>query len=97
MLHSPLDFPAFLTHITSVKSQISSQQELAGAFSSLDHSDSGYIDFEEVKRDLMTTGSKRMSEDQVSAALGGFVERTGRNKGKIAYGRFLEAVYGERT
>ena len=84
MLHSPLDFPVFLTHITSVKSQMSSQEELAGAFSSLDETDGGYIDFEEVKGDLMTSGPDRMTEEQVNTALGGFVEKTGRNKGKVA-------------
>jgi len=97
MVPSPLEFPAFLTYITSVKSQISSRHELIGAITSFDENDSGYIDFEEIKRELMSTGPKRMTEEQVNAALQGFVERTGKNKGKVSYARFLDSMMGDQT
>ena len=97
MVPSPLEFPAFLTYITSLKSQISSRHELIGALTSFDESDSGYIDFEDIKLELMRTGAKRMTEDQVNAALQGFVERTGKNKGKVSYARFLDSMMGDQT
>src|SRR5271170_4961543 len=65
MVPSPLEFPAFLTYITSVKSQISSRHELIGAITSFDENDSGYIDFEEIKRELMSTGPKRSEERRI--------------------------------
>jgi Ca2+-binding EF-hand superfamily protein len=97
MMRTPLDFPVFLTYITSLKSQLSTRDDLAGAFTSFDENDSGYIDFDDLKNDLMTTGPKRMTEEQVNTALKGFVEKTGKNKGKILYLKFLDTMMGERT
>ena len=95
-MHTPLDFPVFLTYITSLKSQLSTKEDLAGAFTSFDENDSGYIDFDDLKNALMTTGPKRMTEEQVNAGLKGFVEKTGKNKGRISYMKFLDTVMGER-
>ena len=97
MMHTPLDFPVFLTYITSLKSQLSTQEDLAGAFTSFDEIDSGYIDFDDIKNDLMTTGPKRMTEEQVNTALKGFVEKTGKSRGRISYIKFLDAVMGEQN
>jgi Ca2+-binding EF-hand superfamily protein len=97
MVHTPLEFPVFLTYITSLKSQLSSRQDLAGAFTSFDENDGGYIDLDDLKKDLMTTGPKRMTEEQVNFALKGFVETTGKNKGKVPYLKFLDTVMGEQT
>lgn len=96
-MHTPLDFPAFLTYITSLQCQLSSREDLAGAFTSFDESDSGYINFEDLKNDLMKTGPKRMTEEQVNITLRGFVEKTGKNKGKVLYIKFLDAVMGGQT
>ena len=97
MMHTPLDFPVFLTYITSLKSQLSTREDLAGAFTSFDENDSGYIDFDDIKNDLMTTGPKRMTEEQVNTALKGFVEKPGKSRGRISYIKFLDAVMGEQT
>jgi len=97
IIPSPLEFPALLTYITSLKSQMSSRHELIGALTSFDESDNGYIDFEDIRRELMTTGPKRMTEDQVNAALQGFIERTGKYKGKVSYTRFLDSMMGDQT
>ena len=96
-MHTPLEFPVFLTYIASLKSQLSSREDLAGAYTSFDENDIGYIDFEDLKNDLITTGPKRMTEEQVNMALKGFVEKTGKNKGKVSYMKFLDAVMGEKT
>lgn len=95
-MHTPLDFPVFLTYITSLKSQLSTREYLAGAFTSFDENDSGYIDFDDLKNDLMTSGPKRMTEEQVNSALKEFFEKTGKNKGRILYTKFLDAAMGER-
>ena len=97
MVPNPFEFPAFLTYITSLKSQLSSRHELVGALTSFDENDGGYIDFEDIKLELMSTGPKRMTEGQINAALQGFVERTGKNKGKVSYTRFLDSMMGEQT
>ena len=93
-LGGPLEFPAFLTYITRLKSEISSCEDLIRAFTAFDENDSGYINFEDVKNCLMTTGPERMSEEQVDVALRNFVEKTGMNKGKVAYTKFLSSVVG---
>jgi Ca2+-binding EF-hand superfamily protein len=95
-LYTPLDFPTFLTYITSLKSQISSHEELVNAFTSFDDHDSGYINADILRNDLTTTGPQRMTNEQVDAALRGFIEKTGKHKGKIAYIKFLEAMTGEQ-
>lgn len=92
---TPLDFPAYLTYLTSLKSQVSSREELTGAFTAFDETDSGYIAYDDLKSELMTTGPQRMTADQVDNALMPFVERTGRNKGKVFYTKFLDVVLGE--
>ena len=97
MMHTPLDFPVFLTYITSLISQLSTREDLADAFTSFDENDSGYIAFDDLKNALMTTGPKRMTEEQVDTALKGFIEKTGKNKGRISYTKFLDTVMGERT
>lgn len=97
LLHTPLDFPTFLTYITSLKSQISSYEELVSAFTSFDDHDSGYITIDVLRNDLTTTGPHRMTDEQVETALRGFLEKTGKHKGKIAYSKFLEAVTGEKS
>jgi Ca2+-binding EF-hand superfamily protein len=97
MIPTPLEFPGFLTYLTSLKSQISSRHELIGALTSFDESDSGYIDFEDIKRELTSTGPKRMTEDQVNVALQGFIERTGKYKGKVSCTRFLDSIMGDQT
>ena len=97
MMHTPLDFPVFLTYITSLKCQLSSREDLAGAFTSFDENDGGHIDLDDLKNDLMTTGPKRMTDEQVNVALKGFVEKTGKNKGKVSYMKFLDAVMGDQT
>lgn len=97
MMHTPLEFPVFLTYITSLKSQLSSREELASAFTSFDEHDSGYIDLDDLKSDLMTIRPKRMTEDQVNVALRGFLEKTGKNKGKVSYLKFLDVVMGDQT
>jgi len=96
ILHKPVDFPVFLTYITSLKSQISSREDLIGAFTSFDENDSGYIDFEDLKNGLMNSGPERITEEQVNIALKGFVEKTGKNKGKISYVKFLDAMMGDQ-
>jgi Ca2+-binding EF-hand superfamily protein len=93
---TPLDFPAYLTYLTSLKSQVSSREELTGAFTAFDERDGGYIAYDDLKSELMTTGPQRMTEDQVDNALMPFVERTGRNKGKVSYTEFLDVVLGEQ-
>ena len=95
-LPPPLEFPAFLTHVSSLMSQLSSRDELRAAFASFDDSDSGLLDFNDLKNDLMTTGSTRMSEEQVDMAFGGFVEKTGKNKGKVVYEILLDSMVGEQ-
>jgi|SRR5271156_1888037 len=97
MLNTPLDFPVFLTHVTSLKSYLSARQDLAGAFTSFDENDAGYVDFEDLKNDLMTTGPQRMTEEQINSALKGFVEKTGKNKGKLSYVKFIDAVMGDQS
>lgn len=94
MLPTPVDFPGFLTYVTSLKSQISTPEDLANAFISFDESDSGYIDFEDLKNDLMNSGPQRMTEEQVNVVLKGFVEKTGKNKGRISYMKFLDEMMG---
>jgi Ca2+-binding EF-hand superfamily protein len=96
-LNDPLDFPAFLTYITSLKSQISSRTDLTNAFISFDENDGGFIDFEDIKNDLITSGAERLTEGQVNMALGGFVEKTGKNKGKVSYVKFLDAMIGDQA
>jgi Ca2+-binding EF-hand superfamily protein len=97
MVPTPIEFPAFMTYITSLKSQISSRHELVGALTSFDENDSGYIEFEDIKCELVNTGPKRMTEDQVNVALQGFVEKTGKNKGKVLYAKFLDSMMGDHT
>jgi len=92
----PLEFPAFLTHVSSLMSRVSSRDELRAAFASFDDSDSGLLDFDDLKNDLMTTGSKRMAEEQVDMALGEFVGKTGKNKGKVMYEMLLDSIVGEQ-
>ena len=94
MLPTPIDFPVFLTYVTSLKSQISTPEDLANAFTSFDENDSGYIDFEDLKNDLMNSGPQRMTEEQVNVVLKGFVEKTGKNKGRISYMKFLDEMMG---
>jgi len=77
-----------------MKSQLSSHEDIIGAFTSFDEGDNGYVDFEELKKELMTSGPKRMSEADVESVLGRFVEKTGKNKGKVAYNKFLDAMVG---
>lgn len=95
-LTSPLEFPAFLTYISSLTSQLSSRDQLHAAFGSFDDSDSGLIDFKDLKNDLMTMGSMRMTEQQVDMALGDFVENTGKNV-KVVYERLLDSMVGQRV
>src|SRR5271169_4133596 len=97
MMHTPLEFPVFLTYISSLKSQLSSRHDLAGAFTSFDENDGGYIDLDDLRNDLIMTGPKRMTEEQVNLALKGFVETTGKNKGKVSYMKFLDTVMGEQA
>src|SRR5271156_6527953 len=92
LLNPPVDFPAFMTYITSLKSQLSSREDIVGTFTSFDEGDNGYVDFEELKTELMTSGPKRMGEEDVESVLGRFVEKTGKNKGKVAYNKFLDAM-----
>jgi len=96
LLSSPLDFPAYMTHLTYLKSQVSSREELAGAFTAFDEKDSGFIEFSDLKHELMSTGPHRMTEEQVETALRGFVEKAGKNKGKVSYGKFLDMMMGEQ-
>jgi len=96
MLPSPLEFPAFVTHISNLTSQLSSREELHTAFACFDDNDTGLLDFRDLKTELMTTGSMRMTEEQVDMALGGFVERTGKMKGKVMYEKFLDSMVGEQ-
>ena len=95
-LPSPIDFPTFLTHITNLSSTVSSRDEIIGAFTAFDEHDSGFVDYEELKRELMSSGRHRLTVDQVESVLGGSVERTGRNRGRVGYGRFIDSVLGER-
>jgi Ca2+-binding EF-hand superfamily protein len=93
---TPLNFPAYLTHLASLKSQVTSREDLTDAFSAFDENDSGCIDYNDIKNELMMTGPQRMTEDQVENALRAFVERTGRNRGKVSYTKFLDALMGEQ-
>jgi len=77
-------------------SQLSSRDELRAAFACFDDVDSGLLDFKDLKNELMTTGSMRMTEEQVRMALGEFVEKTGKNKGKVVYEMLIDSVVGER-
>ena len=95
-LPSPIDFPAFLTHLTTLAQTTSPRDEIIGAFTAFDENDSGYIDYEELKRELVSSGNKRMTMEQVEGILGAQVERTGRNRGRVGYGRFCDSVLGER-
>jgi Ca2+-binding EF-hand superfamily protein len=94
---TPLDFPAYLTYITSLKTQVSSREELSGAFTAFDERDSGFITYDDLKQDLVTTGPHRMTEEQVENTLRPFVEKTGRNRGKVCYTKFLDAMMGEQN
>jgi Ca2+-binding EF-hand superfamily protein len=94
LVPSAVDFPAFLTYITSLKSQISEPEDVSGAFMAFDEKDSGYIDYAELKHTLMNTGTQRMTEDLIEVSLGGFVERSGKNKGKVAYQKLLDNMLG---
>lgn len=95
-LPSPLEFPAFLTYISNLSSKLSSREELHAAFTSFDVNDTGLLDFLDLKTELMTTGSMRMTEEQVDMALGGCVERTGKMKGKVMYEKLLDSMVGEQ-
>src|SRR5579859_149155 len=95
-LPSPIDFPTFLTHLTNLSSTTTPRDEIIGAFTAFDENDSGFIDYEELKRELVGSGSRRMTVEEVDNVLGGQVERTGRNRGRIGYGRFVDGVLGER-
>jgi Ca2+-binding EF-hand superfamily protein len=95
-LTSPLDFPAFLTYISNLTSLLSSREELRTAFASFDDNDTGLLNFLDMKTELMATGSMRMTEEQVDMALGGFVERTGKMKGKVMYEKLLDSMVGEQ-
>ena len=92
----PIDFPTFLTHITNLSSTTSPRDEIIGAFTAFDENDSGFIDYEELKRELVGSGSRRMTVEEIENVLGGQVERTGRNRGRVGYGRFVDGVLGER-
>lgn len=96
LVPSTLDFPAFLTYINSLKTQISDPDDVAGAFTAFDEKDSGYIDYAELKYALMNTGTERMTEEMVDISLSGFVERSGKNKGKVAYQKLLDNLLGDQ-
>lgn len=95
-LPSPIDFPTFLTHLTNLTSTTSPRDEIIGAFTAFDENDSGYVNYEELKRELVGSGNRRMTVEQVEGTLGGVVERTGRNRGRVGYGRLVDGVLGER-
>jgi Ca2+-binding EF-hand superfamily protein len=91
-----LDFPAFLTHITSQLSLFSSRDQLTGAFTAFDEKDIGFIDYNELTHNLTQSGPQRLREEQVDGALSGFVERVGKNKGKLSYGKLMDAMLGDQ-
>jgi Ca2+-binding EF-hand superfamily protein len=95
-LPSPIDFPAFLTYLTNLAQETSPRDEIIGAFTAFDENDSGFVDYEELKKELVGSGSRRMTSQQVESVLGAYVERTGRNKGRVGYGRMIDSVLGER-
>jgi Ca2+-binding EF-hand superfamily protein len=96
LVTSTVDFPAFLTYVNSLKSQISEPDDVGGAFTAFDEKDSGYIDYAELKYTLMNTGTEKMTEELVDVSLGGFVERSGKNKGKVAYQKLLDNMLGDQ-
>jgi Ca2+-binding EF-hand superfamily protein len=94
LLPTPLDFPAYITYLSSLKSQASSREDLTGAFTAFDETDSGFVTYSDLKSDLMITGPRRMTEEQVDKTLRPFVEKTGKNRGKLSYTKFLDAMMG---
>jgi len=96
LVPSPLDFPAFLTHLTVLSQSVSPRDDIIGAFTAFDESDSGYVDYEELKSALLGSGTMRMTAEEVDAVVGASVERGGRRRGMVAYARFCDAVLGER-
>jgi Ca2+-binding EF-hand superfamily protein len=96
-LPAPVDFPAFLTHVTSLSATLSRRDDLASAFSAFDEKDNGLVDYAKLKYDLMNSGPKRMTEDEVDSCLQPFVERMGKNKGKVSYTKLLDSVLGVET
>jgi len=92
-----LDFPAFLTYITSQLSVLSHRDELREALTAFDEKDSGFLDYNEFKRDLSQGGPKRLTGEQIDLVLSGFVEKVGKNKGRLSYDRLLDAMMGDQS
>ena len=95
-LPSPIDFPAFLTYLTNLSQETSARDEIIGAFTAFDENDSGYVDYEELMKELVGNGSRRMTPQEVEGILDRYVEKTGRNRGRVGYGRLVDSVLGER-
>lgn len=91
-----LDFPSFLTYLTAHTSLLSSREQIAEAFTAFDKKDEGFIDYTELKLELMQKGPSRMTEEQIHAILGSFIEKVGKHKGKVSYIRVLDAMMGDR-
>jgi Ca2+-binding EF-hand superfamily protein len=97
LLPKRLDFPAFLTRITSQTSLLSSRDQLVEAFITFDEKDNGFVDYAELKRDLSQSGPQRLTEKQIDEVLSGFVEKVGKNKGEICYHKLLDAMTGDQN
>ena len=103
-----LNLGAYLALLSRDLARLSRREELMAAFAAFDDDDSGQIDVAELREALLTTApeaGQMLTEDEVDAAMEGFVGRRVLKKGQVhpglggkkdvfRYGDFTASVWG---
>lgn len=87
-LGSPLQFPVYLTAMSSILAQFASREELVNAFSAFDDDDNGAADVEELREALVGSGLKA---EEVDACFKPFVRYT-MGRERLLYKELAESI-----
>ncbi|KAK9479039.1 hypothetical protein V1514DRAFT_329027 [Lipomyces japonicus] len=85
---SPLQFPVYLTEMSSLLSQFSTREELINAFSTFDDDDNGHANFDELSEALADVG---INMEAINKYLQPYI-RSSRGKEYLAYKEFTEGI-----
>ncbi|KAK7203121.1 hypothetical protein BZA70DRAFT_81957 [Myxozyma melibiosi] len=86
---SPLQFPTYLTAMSSILSQFSTREELVTAFSAFDNDDSGAADVDELREALLENGAVKAEE--IDRCFKPFVKYS-MGKGRLMYRDLAESI-----